>query len=140
MKNCCSSDNQVQQAPKRTTCPKDGKQYAQVPYNIVLHHIKQPWKLASIEQPYYFCDNPECDVVYFGLDDSIIDKTQVRTPVGIKEDSEEALICYCYGVSKREALKDDLAKRFVMEQTKSAFCACATRNPSGKCCLKDFPK
>ena len=44
-------------------------------------------------QPYYFCDDPECDVVYFGLDDSLILKSQVRTPVGLKERSEDATVC-----------------------------------------------
>ena len=140
MSHCCASDKKPQQSPKQVACHRDGNLCAQVPYNTVLHHVKQPWKLTPTEQAYYFCDHSECDVVYFGSDESIIDKIDVRTPVGIKEDSEDALICYCYGVSKGEALKDDLAKRFVIEQTKKGLCACMIRNPSGKCCLKDFPK
>ena len=31
-------------------------------------------------------------------------------------------------------------KDFVIKSTKEKTCACTTRNPSGKCCLKDFPK
>ena len=37
-----------------------------------------------------------------------------------------------YGSSK--------TKEFVMAQTKAQNCACEIRNPSGKCCLVDFPK
>jgi hypothetical protein len=28
----------------------------------------------------------------------------------------------------------------VIEQTRLHNCACDVRNPSGRCCLKDFPK
>jgi hypothetical protein len=28
----------------------------------------------------------------------------------------------------------------VMAQTKAGLCSCDTSNPSGRCCLKDFPK
>ena len=31
-----------------------------------------------------FCDDPNCDVVYFGEDNSVIAKEQIRTVVGIK--------------------------------------------------------
>jgi len=140
MSDCCSSNTLTKNHPKKHTCPMDGKQHTEVPYNTVLHHIKQPWKSPPKEQPYYFCDDPDCNVVYFGLDNATIEKEQLRTVVGIKEKSEQALICYCYGVSKKEAQTNSHAKEFVMEQTKNSLCACATRNPSGRCCLKDFPK
>jgi len=34
---------------------------------------------------------------------------------------------------------DKRLKDFVVEQTKADVCACDIRNPSGRCCLKDFP-
>jgi len=39
-----------------------------------------------------------------------------------------------------EAATQPDAKSFVIEKTKGHFCECEARNPSGKCCLKDFPK
>ena len=140
MSDCCLSNKDVEQHPKRRVCPENGKQYLGVPYSTVLHHVKEPWKLALKEQVYYFCDDPQCDVVYFGIDDFTILKEQLRTTVGIKETSNDTLICYCFGVSKLEALTNDEAKAFVVEQTKSSTCSCSTHNPSGRCCLKDFPK
>jgi len=137
MSNCCSKNSPASQ---RHTCPENSQEYGKVPYKTILHHVKAPWNLALKEQAYYFCSDPGCDVVYFGSDDSTIHKEQLRTRVGIKERSNDALICYCFGVSKAVALADEKVKAFVIEQTRRSLCSCTTRNPSGKCCLKNFPK
>ena len=140
MSDCCRTNHIDQQSSKHHTCPENGKQYKEVPYKTVLHHLIEPWKLAIKEQSYYFCDDPDCDVVYFGIDNSIIKKDLLRTRVGIKESSAEALICYCFDVSKHQAQTNKLAKEFVIEQTRNSLCSCTTSNPAGRCCLKDFPK
>ena len=140
MSDCCSSKKEMEQHPKRHVCSENGKQYLEVPYGTVLHHIKQPWKLAPKKQAYYFCEDSNCEVVYFGIDNSTICKDQLRTKVGIKETSDDALICYCFGVSKSEARTNKQAKTFVIEQTKNSLCSCTIHNPSARCCLKDFPK
>ena len=112
-----------------------------MPFATVLHHLKHPWvNTPPIEQIYYFCDNPECNVVYYGQDDSVIEKERIRTLIGVKEHSEHALICYCFDINRGEAFNNPDAKMFVKEQTKLGSCSCKTFNPSGKCCLKDFPK
>jgi hypothetical protein len=43
-------------------------------------------------------------------------------------------------VSKTDYLDNPGTREFVVEQTKLKHCACEVQNPSGKCCLKDFPK
>jgi len=143
MNDCCSSDSdQSDKAEKLARCPASTCQelkYPQVPHRTVLHHIKTPWESSVIPQVYYFCQNKNCDVVYFGEDHSAITKEQLRTKVGIKESDENALICYCFGVSNRVAKTNDQVKKYVIEQTKNGTCSCSTFNPSGKCCLKDFP-
>ena len=138
MSDCCTVNRESEQHPRKYVCPKNGKQYLEVPFGTVLHHIRKPWELALKDQAYYFCDDPHCDVVYFGVDGSTISKDLLRTKVGIKETDMDALICYCFGVSKAQANKQ--VKTFVMEQTKHSTCSCSTSNPSGRCCLKDFPK
>jgi hypothetical protein len=124
---------------KRHTCPENGHQYIEVPYATVLHHVNKPWLLDIKEQHYYFCDDPGCDVVYFGRDNTLITKSMLRTAVGSKETSNEALICYCFGVNRQQAQVDPGAKAFVIEQTRRGTCSCEVSNPSGRCCLKDFP-
>jgi len=140
MSDCCFTNKESENHPKRHVCPKNGKSCLEVSYETVLHHIRNPWEMVLTEQVYYFCDDPVCDVVYFGIDNSTIKKDQLRTQVGIKETAEDTLICYCFGVTKAEAQTNERAKAFVIEQTKNSSCSCATYNPSGRCCLKDFPK
>ncbi|NOR43489.1 MAG: hypothetical protein GQ572_09145 [Gammaproteobacteria bacterium] len=133
----CNTSSDVTRRNK-FKCPVNGKQYAWVSDKTILLHIKEPWSWDSKKQDYYFCEDPECDVVYFGEDESIITKSAVRTVVGIKEKSDNALICYCFGVTRR-ASTDSQIKSFVIKNTKDHTCACEIRNPSGRCCLKDFP-
>lgn len=140
MSECCASNQCKQQNSRRHICPENGKAYLGVPYKTVLHHVKEPWKLDLLKQSYYFCDDPSCDVVYFGSNNSTINKTLIRTKIGIKENSEDSLVCYCFGVSKLVAQSSKLARNYVIEQTKNSLCSCTTSHPSGRCCLKDFPK
>lgn len=80
-----------------------------------------------------------CEIVYFGEDGSRILQAQLRTRVGSKQASGDALLCYCYGVTVDDARNDPAARDFVIAETRLGQCACETRNPSGRCCLKDFP-
>ena len=137
MTNCCNTSQAVH--PKKHVCPVNGKAYNEVSPGTIMHHINQPWSHQLPEQAYYFCDDPDCNVVYFGLDNSTIETDSLRTEVGIKQQTEESLICYCFGVTRQQSNNTAEARRFVEEQTKKHLCSCATSNPSGRCCLKDFP-
>jgi hypothetical protein len=140
MNDCCPTANPSTQAPNKYRCPINGREYPRVAITTILHHIKAPWQWPRKQQGYYFCDDPKCDVVYFAEDDSILDTQALRTQVGIKQDSPQATLCYCFGINREVATTDSAAKAFVVQQTKQKSCACAIRNPSGRCCLKDFPK
>lgn len=140
MSDCCSSSCNTNQVPKRYICPANGVEYALVSLLTIKHQIKSPWSWSPTEQGYYFCSDPRCSVVYFGEDDSIIEKIDLRSEPGIKSDSADEIICYCYGVTKSQAKADPSIRDFVIEQTRLQQCACEARNPSGKCCLSKFPK
>ena len=140
MSDCCCSSHCKPSHPVKHICPVNGQEYPEVSRKTVRHHIKQSWLWDSKEQPYYFCDDPDCDVVYFGIDDSVILKSQMRTVVGVKEDSDTSLVCYCYGATKADILDEASIRQFVTKQTKSGDCSCETSNPAGCCCLKYFPK
>ena len=137
MTNSCSSSSNTQVHPQKYKCPVNGKSYKSVSSATILHHIDEPWNWQNKQQGYYFCDAPDCEVVYFGEDNSIINKSSLRTEVGIKENKTNSLICYCFGVSKSASTSQHI-KEFVIKNTKDKTCACTTRNPSGRCCLKDF--
>jgi len=140
MSDCCSNTCETVAHHNKHRCPVNGKEYKEVSQKTIMHHIREPWRWRGKSQCYYFCDDPECNVVYFGEDNSIIEKSDVRTPVGIKEKSGNSLLCYCFGVTVNDATKDPAAKVFVVEKTRGHVCECEARNPSGMCCLKDFPQ
>ena len=140
MPHCCSEPDCLAQGPTKHRCPVNGIEYSEVSNKTVAHHVQRPWLLDMHVKRYFFCDDPNCDVIYFGDDESVIRKAQVRTKVGAKETSGDAMLCYCFGVSKADALSDPSIRAYVIRQTKLGTCACDVRNPSGQCCLKSYPR
>ena len=138
--SACSSFGEADEHPKKSGCPVNGRGCLEVSERTILHHIKDEWHGRLTSSRYFFCDDPECDVVYFGEDGSTILKSQLRTRIGLKENSPEALLCYCFGVRKGDLHEYPSLRAFVVAQTKAGLCSCDTSNPSGRCCLKDFPK
>ena len=140
MNNSCGSNSCSNKAtPGKARCPVNGKEYAIVSTLTIKHQIQEPWNWHAKSQGYYFCDDPDCDVVYFGEDSSLISQSELRTKVGAKDKTIDKTVCYCFGVSMRQAVADENIKSFVIDETREHTCACETRNPSGRCCLKDFP-
>ena len=135
MSHCTSTPS------KKAICPANGQSYPSVSLKTILHQVKKPWLLNLPDQAYYFCDDPNCDVVYFGENKFTLVRNDLRFEVGQKSSTMDKIICYCFDVkasdiASREALNN--SKAFVINQTKSSTCDCEIRNPSGKCCLKDF--
>lgn len=140
MTSCCKSKTSSGNPPKKARCPVNGKAYNAVGIKTVLHHLAEPWSNKVKDQSYYFCTDANCDVVFFGEDLSVIGKSDLRTWVGIKETAPERPVCYCFGVSFTAAENDERARGLVTEMTRQSLCSCETSNPSGRCCLKEFPK
>lgn len=144
MGRCCSNSKKnenevIRKLPKKQPCPINQQDYILVSVKTVLHHIKNSWSANLKEQGYYFCNDPECDVVYFGEDGSVINKNALRTKISVKEKDNNALICYCFGIYQENVKNNSEIKNFIIQQTKMGNCSCETSNPSGRCCLKDFP-
>jgi hypothetical protein len=55
------------------------------------------------------------------------------------KNQQDKMLCYCFSISLDDYIKNPALKDFVLEKTKAGACMCKTMNPSGKCCLKDFP-
>ena len=144
MSDCCSSSCNTTTPSKKQNCPGCHNSSSLVPISTIIKHIKEPWlwdknDSKEIVPQYYFCGDPNCDTVYFDNKNTTIKQFELRTRVGIKDQSGDSLICYCFGVTRNEAIKNPAIKEFVIKQTKEKVCACDHFNPSGKCCLKDFP-
>lgn len=140
MSSCCSSAGVGGIKTNKLLCVSCGEPGVTVGKKTILQHIKSPWLRKLDQERYFFCQTTNCDAVYFSANGEVVIKKDLRTQIGIKEKNDEALICYCFGVNKTVAATDKSVKEFVVAQTKKAVCACETANPSGRCCLKDFPK
>ena len=103
MTDCCTGAEGKDSPPRQCRCPVNGNEYGAVHLKTILHHIRQPWTVPVVNQGYYFCSDPQCDVVYFGQDGIVFPKSSLRTKVGIKENGTEQMVCYCFGVTKQEA-------------------------------------
>ncbi len=132
---------------KKRTCPQCGHIQALTAFKTLLHHLREPYHQKIKETAaYYFCHNPDCEIVYFDQQDNIFLQNMLRWPIGQKSKSGDRKICYCFDVSYQQVVNDmkkngkSIIKDFVIRQTKSKNCACEIRNPSGKCCLANFPK
>lgn len=139
MSDCCSQSSPGNKSPRKRECPVNHRDYIRVPVKTILHHLKQSWKNTLKEQAYYYCDDPDCEVVYFGEDNSVIKKSELRTLITAKEKDQHAFICHCFGVSLQDVTLNPEIKEFILQQTRAGNCSCETSNPAGRCCLKDFP-
>jgi len=54
--------------------------------------------------------------------------------------TDDSPLCYCFGISMNDYRRDPSLKDVVSAKTKAGLCSCKTMNPSGNCCLKDFPE
>jgi len=125
---------------KKHRCPANGQEYSEVSVRTIAHHIKTSWAWTPTASCYFFCEAPDCDIVYLGDDGSTIVTSQLRTRIGVKENNEDSQLCYCFGVCNSDFQHNPNIKDFVIKQTKAGLCSCETSNPSGRCCLKDFPR
>ena len=139
MSDCCCSPEIPATPSRKRDCPLHGGECAEVSSRTIAHHIRQSWLWQDSGQRYFFCDDPDCEVVYFGEDGSVILQSQLRTRVGAKEAAADAPLCYCFGISRADAATDPGIRDYVVQMTREGLCSCETSNPSGRCCLKDFP-
>lgn len=94
------------------------------------------------ETAYFFCQNPDCPIVYFSSDGiQSFSKDDIRERVYQKEpEADNVFVCYCFrhtvgevrtaSPESREAILDDINAGIKVGQ-----CACDLRNPQGACCL-----
>lgn len=141
--SCNKTEGNQKSGPRKARCPANGQEYRQVAFKAMVHQLRQPWSMALPEQAYYFCSSPECDVVYFGEDGTTVSRAQLRSEVGQKSTVPDRLLCYCFDIRLSDIAsstkKGQTLRDYVIQQTASGVCACETRNPSGRCCLADFP-
>ena len=137
--SCCSTES----TPTKAPCPGCGQQGDAVSHSTLLHQLRTPWQQSLDEEAHYFCSSPQCDTVYFNTSGRQYMRDEVRQEVGQKSTNPERLLCYCFDIRYSDLGDADsvrLCREFVIEKTREKQCVCEQRNPSGSCCLRDFPK
>jgi hypothetical protein len=93
-----------------------------------------------------FCRTPSCDVLYYGADGRLVEKSAAVVRVGIKERADPAPLCYCFGFDRSDVRKEvaetgecTIPSRIAAE-VRAGRCACEAKNPSGACCLGEVKK
>ena len=99
MTDCCAKPDHNRTPPKTATCPRNGRTYPTVELRTVLHHVQRPWTRSLEVQGYYFCDDADCDVVYFGEDQSLLIRGDLRGAVGQKSHGPDKTLCYCFDIN-----------------------------------------
>jgi hypothetical protein len=101
-----------------------------------------PSALQKIQdQEYWFCNDEQCDVVYFGKDGTTFHTADLREPIWIKNRNRlDLAVCNCFGYSAAHVLNSiftisEKASEKIRDYIRRGLCECEIRNPSGKCCL-----
>lgn len=142
MSDCCSVNAKSGTAPAVMPCPVNGARSKQVDM-LAVRSLVRHLPLGMPRTQYYFCESPDCDLVYFPLDPRApgFRRADLSVPVGSKETTDPIPVCYCFGFTRKDIQieiadtgRSTIADRITAE-VKAGNCACEAKNPSGKCCL-----
>ena len=91
--------------------------------------------------PFYFCQQKECDTVYFDSQGHEIRKDQLAVGVWQKEDARDVPVCYCFDHTAADIMEDTRKNSpptiplSIRENIQAGMCECDIKNPQGSCCL-----
>jgi len=144
--DCCTleNNNNQEKSSAKNICTICGKISKKVEYKTVLMILKYEQIITAKDGEYFYCINPNCNVVYFSNKLGLVYyKKDVRLRIGIKEKKEPKLVCYCFNITEKQ-ITDEIKltgkstiPNFITEKIQNKLCACNIKNPSGKCCLGD---
>lgn len=141
--SCCTSSNNEQ---ARSTCPQCQTPGQPVELITPRHTLKSEFRNKLNENNHYhFCENRDCTTVYFSGDGlQHFTTTQLINRVTCKDASDEAPLCYCFKITKGDALKEyrETGKSTVIQQIEQKMaeksCFCDKSNPRGLCCTDEI--
>jgi hypothetical protein len=147
LSNCCAVNEKSRSAPAVMACPVNGARSKQVDM-LTVRSLVRHLPLQMPETQYYFCQAPDCDVVYFPSDSRAPSflRRHLIVRVAAKEVADPLTVCYCFGFTRqdicdeiRDTGQSTIAKR-IGSEVEAGRCACEVKNPSGKCCLGDVTR
>ncbi len=129
------------------SCPVDGAPGSRVPLATVRNLVRPENREAEeTEHQWYFCDRPDCEVVYFDARGRTIKKDLLKVRVGVKEKESPRTVCYCFNHTV-ESITEEIQSTgkssvaaSIAARVKAGQCRCDLLNPKGVCCLGDVNK
>ncbi len=129
------------ESTKKLICPICAEVGKKVELFTVRSLTKEDFIPMIQESDYFFCTNPDCEVIYYSLSQEVIRKHQIKTRVGLKEKESPRPVCYCFGHTIEdihneisEKGKTTLEKE-IADKIQAGLCHCEDANPEGRCCL-----
>lgn len=139
MNDCCATH----ELPRLTApCPGCGAHGRAVGDETISALLKPEHAEKLLRGPRKFCRTPSCPVVYYG-EHHVVEKADVPVRVGVKEHGDPVPLCYCFGFTLADVRREiaetggTAIPARIAAAVRAGQCACATRNPSGACCLGD---
>lgn len=147
MSDCCSVNAKSDAAPAVMACPVNRARSKHVDI-LTVRSLVRHLPLGMPETQYYFCEAPDCDLVYFPFDRQApsFQRSDLLVRVGIKESLDPIPVCYCFGFTRKDIVDEIAVKgrstvsERITAEVKAGNCACEVKNPSGKCCLGDVTR
>jgi hypothetical protein len=122
-------------------CPRNGKVGQPVPRQTLQSlALLDLYDLSATD--YWFCDDPNCSIVYFDAEGMTVSADQIRVPIWQKQPDDPTVpVCYCRKITSK-MIRDEVARTGqsaasaqVTAIVKAKRCACDLTNPQGTCCL-----
>src|SRR6266478_5974140 len=103
MSDCCSVNSNSGRAPAVMACPANGARSKRVDA-LTVKSLVRKLPLGMPNTQYYFCDAPDCELVYFALDAEAprFRREDLVVRVGAKETADPIPICYCFGFTRQD--------------------------------------
>lgn len=139
--SCCDSVETQKQSLACPACAHNGSAVS----SVTPRHTLNPRlrKQVDATAAYYFCASPDCAVVYYSDSGQYFTTEELINRVTCKDSSPETPLCYCFKISKQDALDELKASGHstvlasIREQMDSKGCFCEKSNPRGTCCLEE---
>jgi len=123
------------------TCTVTGAPGRKVSERTLTHLLREEVLPSAAGRDWFFCPDPDCDVVYFTADGETLSKDALTVRVGLKESAPPRPLCYCFGydiedVEREAAASEESAiAAAITEECRQGLDRCEETNPQGSCCL-----
>lgn len=139
--SCCTTSID---SPQKAACPNCGEQARKAQHKTLENLLKRESRARLSNDAHYYCDNPECPVVYFSIGTGAQFMTgDLAVRVNAKDPGDDVPVCYCFdwtrGRIKQQiaATGQSSAAQEITREIRAGNCRCEINNPKGDCCLGD---